>query len=740
MAQKGQPPPSGTFVESTGSTMKNGQSRIGAPSGHSETDTMTNLTVTDSFRSLQAEVRQLREHVQMQARHNEVIEAQLANLQAKFSTGSEVVTIRDEIRPLLGSVCLSSTGDGEAPYQWVDPPRAKEVVSTDHDWWPTKRTACNYLVPNSGWQNHSIQGTTSLVIAFSMFGLNRTQMEGYVDQIRQQQSVNANFVPVFLTDSTCFDIFRRHGYVFEYFPSPEKRRTYNGSMDWETYANKRLDFLIRKWGVAKMIVFGERAILTDTPRDRRHGGSDLSAPEEPDRGIPLTEMESCAELGKGNAAASRHGAAAGDERNGRTKDRDVGRHSCSNAVSKPTANCEAGPFEATQSVKGVVPSARSHVVFYPDYRHANPYQTLLYGNLPSHFTSESGSIHDALKRQVAGGANANAIFHLHWEDAVIKNERSEAAAQAAAKAFIEALQLFRSRGGAVVWTVHNVASHDGLYPDVQEALCRDLSKIAHRVHFHSESAYRVASECFSPPEDHVRILHHGNYIDLIDTVEARDTVREALGYQSEECVFILFGRILRYKGGDDLLRAFSSLQARNAKLIIAGKILDPLPIEDLPKECRARIAVHQGRLAQADLSRLVRAADFSVLPYRRVLTSGSVLFSMSAGVPVIAPSLPSLRELVGDGRGGLLFEPGSWRALAARLREALSMNDREWSALANKARGEAKNYDWGKLGDAYSTVLLQAVEEARSGLLASRGQFTGAPRAAHGLPSGHRAA
>jgi hypothetical protein len=98
-----------------------------------------------------------------------------------------------------------------------------------------------------------------------MFGLERKKIEEYVEQVRHQPSVGGNFVPVFLTDVTCFDVFRHHGFVFEYFPSPEKRRTHEGSMEWGIYAEKRLDLLIRKWGIAKMVVFGERTILTDTP-------------------------------------------------------------------------------------------------------------------------------------------------------------------------------------------------------------------------------------------------------------------------------------------------------------------------------------------------------------------------------------------------------------------------------------------------------------------------------------------
>jgi hypothetical protein len=256
--------PLGKFAEVAASTTKP-ENNTNFNSRAPETSKMTNLTVTDSFRSLEAEVRQLREHVQIQARHNEVIEAQLSKLLQEFSGGSKSFTISDEISPLFDGVCLNSEIDGEKPYQWVEPAFAHEAVPTDNDWWPTNRKVSNYLVPNSGWQNHSIQGDTSLVIGFSMFGLEREKIEEHVDQIRHQQSVNGDFVPIFLTDSTCFDVFRRYGFVIEYFPSPEKRMTFHGAMDWGAYAEQRLGLLIRKWGIAKMIVFGERTIMTDTP-------------------------------------------------------------------------------------------------------------------------------------------------------------------------------------------------------------------------------------------------------------------------------------------------------------------------------------------------------------------------------------------------------------------------------------------------------------------------------------------
>ena len=58
---------------------------------------------------------------------------------------------------------------------------------------------------------------------------------------------------------------------------------------------------------------------------------------------------------------------------------------------------------------------RTEWLFFPDYRLADPYQSLLAAALSPAVTPRPGGIAEALDIAVAGRP---VVFHIHWEDAV----------------------------------------------------------------------------------------------------------------------------------------------------------------------------------------------------------------------------------------------------------------------------------------------------------------------------------
>lgn len=98
-----------------------------------------------------------------------------------------------------------------------------------------------------------------------------------VEMLEKKQQHNRDFIPVFLTDSMEFDIFRSRGFAFEYLPSPGARMV-NGTVPWSVYAHKRLQLLMQKWNLARVITFGsdEFGYANDTGPD----GEDLLRVQE----------------------------------------------------------------------------------------------------------------------------------------------------------------------------------------------------------------------------------------------------------------------------------------------------------------------------------------------------------------------------------------------------------------------------------------------------------------------------
>ncbi len=159
--------------------------------------------------------------------------------------------------------------------------------------------------------------------------------------------------------------------------------------------------------------------------------------------------------------------------------------------------------------------------------------------------------------------------------------------------------------------------------------------------------------------------------------------------------FGVVGRIMRWKGQDVFLRAFAQAFASGAhRAVIVGAPF--FGEEDYERELRA-LAAELGVAERVDFTGFVEDVP-AVLESLDVLVHTSVtpepfgqviVEGMAAGVPVVAAGAGGPREIIEDGRTGLLYEPGDSTALAevlrslaadATLRERLAAAGRERSA------------------------------------------------------------
>jgi beta-1,4-mannosyltransferase len=348
------------------------------------------------------------------------------------------------------------------------------------------------------------------------------------------------------------------------------------------------------------------------------------------------------------------------------------------------------------------------IIYFPDYVHANPYQSLLYSGIDVVFRSQSGSIEDALLKLRRQAWDNRVIFHLHWEDAIYRHLPSEDEALGECQRFLDQLESFLDEGGLFVWTVHNRAPHDGRYLEVHRQLCHKLGRLADQIHLHSHVAIEELEQDRQLDHDRITVIPHGNYRPLFPNPGRLAPTEAEAGRR-----FLLFGRLGLYKGGSELVRSFAGLGDGTARLVIAGKQIDPLDLSGLPPPVRERITVHDRFLSEDDLLAVFDAADFVVSPYRATLTSGTVLLAMSLARPVIAPRLPTLAELVIDGDNGLLFAPEDPQALRDALRRADQMSAAAWREMATRAFATARRYDWRVIGHALSGLFYRLVAKPR---------------------------
>jgi glycosyltransferase involved in cell wall biosynthesis len=131
----------------------------------------------------------------------------------------------------------------------------------------------------------------------------------------------------------------------------------------------------------------------------------------------------------------------------------------------------------------------------------------------------------------------------------------------------------------------------------------------------------------------------------------RATARDRAGIGAGDAVITFFGLVRPYKGVRELIEAFGEADIADSHLVIAGQTMGGPAEPDFSYtieqqiDASDRITGHLRRLSDEDLSTILAMTDLTVLPFRRVLNSGSVLFALSSNRPVCAPRLGALPEI-----------------------------------------------------------------------------------------------
>jgi glycosyltransferase involved in cell wall biosynthesis len=180
------------------------------------------------------------------------------------------------------------------------------------------------------------------------------------------------------------------------------------------------------------------------------------------------------------------------------------------------------------------------------------------------------------------------------------------------------------------------------------------------------------------------------------------------------------GQFQDWKGVDVLVRSLKLLPSLPALMIGGREGEDPLRNQLMALAAQEGVADRiewTGYLPQAEIPRRLRGGDIGVVSTRAfngqdLAASPLKLFEyMSAGLPIVASDLPSLRDVIRPGENGMLFKEGDPASLAAAVRR-LTEEPARGEALAARAREEAiARYSW----QARATHILQFIRSfARS--------------------------
>lgn len=330
------------------------------------------------------------------------------------------------------------------------------------------------------------------------------------------------------------------------------------------------------------------------------------------------------------------------------------------------------------------------IYFFKDYRRYNPYQRLFHYAMPG--LSYSPGDLDAALAEVETHPTG---FHLNWEEAIFREAEDAAEALAMVEAYLAKLSAFQRAGGRIIWTLHNEVPHENRFPDIYHRLATGVAKLSDLVVCHSRQAGDVARDRYGVDPDVVCVAPHGGYHAFYERADTKAKARRAIGLEETGVLFGFVGAVRSYKNVPLLIEAFTKLEAE-ARLLIAGPHFGDVHLE--PSAEIASIIIRDAVIPDEELALYVSACDVMVLPFDKVLTSGSVLLSLSLGVPVMAPRLKGMADTLQDNLNAMLFDKGDPDALAERMAEFLAMSDASRGNLARNALQTAHLLDWGWIG------------------------------------------
>ena len=307
------------------------------------------------------------------------------------------------------------------------------------------------------------------------------------------------------------------------------------------------------------------------------------------------------------------------------------------------------------------------------------------------------------------------VVHLHWPDLSFLTGPRRLIHITRLTLFYGTLALSRPRGTVMVWTVHNVSSHEErsshrIRSAAHRLLMRNVDGILALTEGGLTAARAAYPELAATPG---AVTRHGHYRDAYDFSVSRAEARERLGLPADAKVVASVGQIRDYKNVPHLVRTFRETDA-DAVLMVSGSAPKPLAaqIRDSAGE-DPRVRLDLRFLPDDELPTLLAAADLVVLPYRRIQNSGSAILALSANRPVLVPDLGAMRELQAD-------VGGEWvRLYDGELAAEDLLASLDWaSAPIREDALDVSSYDW----DAIAESTMEAFEEFRQ---KSRARNTG---------------
>ncbi len=203
-------------------------------------------------------------------------------------------------------------------------------------------------------------------------------------------------------------------------------------------------------------------------------------------------------------------------------------------------------------------------------------------------------------------------------------------------------------------------------------------------------------------------------LEYFNSLKCDNTIRHKLEISQKDFVFIYVGRIVRDKGINELVEAFSRLNKEipSTHLILVGEEephLDPIRKKNIIS-IKSNPRIHAvGR--QADVRPYILASNAFVFPSYREGFGMVLIEAQAIGVPCISSDIIGCNEIIIPGENGELISAKDEDTLYERMKDWVEHPDKVAYMASNARRLVAERYEQKMVWNALRETYLKLSEE-----------------------------
>ena len=217
----------------------------------------------------------------------------------------------------------------------------------------------------------------------------------------------------------------------------------------------------------------------------------------------------------------------------------------------------------------------------------------------------------------------------------------------------------------------------------------------------SKKLERIALEVWQQPRARVRRIANGIDTRAFAAPPKRDILPGLVKHRNEYWIGSLAG-LRAVKNLDSLVRVIGRMEP-DWHLVIAGEGPERAHLEQLAIDLKVEDRVHLPGFVDSP-QKVTGLFDIYALSSHSEQFPISVVEAMAAGLPVVAPRVGDIGEMVASENGPLLYDPGDEEALF-RVLWQLTGRPAEWKRIGQANRDKARaEYDFLAMADRYRAL------------------------------------